>query len=472
MIRFMNIKYLIFGILVLALGLRIVGLNQSFWLDEATSALTVRNLSYTQIINDFSSGDFHPPLYYLTLKFWNGVFGNSEITLRSLSIVFGLASVYLTYLVGSIFGNKVGLLSALFLAVNGLHIYYSQEARMYSMSVFLVLVLIYLFAKTLTSKKLIYWILFSIVLALNAFTDYLPSLIIIVFWIYAIFTRRNNSWWKTFVVAHIPHILVTIFWIPFLLKQIQLGLSVRDAGSLWWKVLGHTDIKSILLVPVKFVFGRISFYNKIIYFGLSAFVLSVYYLIINQGYNRKLISNKFYLLIILWLLVPAILSSVVGFKISVFSYFRLIFVLPALFIILSLSILNLPKKWQKVSLAFVLSVSILSSLYYLITPRFHREDWKNLVSYIQNESKNSNYRVVFASNGQEEGFRYYSKSEDVIVKSNEIGLGLDKLWYVRYVQDIFDPDDSVKGIIESLGYKKKKTYDFNGIIVWEYENSN
>jgi uncharacterized membrane protein len=464
-------KLNIAAIMIAALILRLVSVNQSFWLDEATSGLAVRNLSYSQIINDFSPGDFHPPLYYLTLKFWSGIFGDSEIGLRSLSLVFGLASVYLTFLVGNYFSKKAGLLAALFLAVNGLHIYYSQEARMYSMSVFLVLFMIYLFIRMIESERKKYWFLFSLVLVLNAFTDYLPSLVILLFWIYALLAQKGTGWWKKFILSHIPLVVFALIWFPYFLKQIQLGLGVRDEGSLWWNVLGRTDIKNTLLVPVKFVFGRISFYDKSLYFILSAAVLSLYSLIIVKG-SKKLFSDRKFLLIILWLAVPLIASALIGFEVSVFSYFRLIFVLPALMIILALGILNLPERWQKASFVFVLAVSLVSSIYYLSTPRFQREDWRGLVNYVENASENYDYRVVFASDAQWEGYKYYAGPKNMIIRSGEVDADPEILWYIRYVQDVFDPADLVRAKIEGAGYEMKNSYDFNGIIVWKYENSN
>jgi hypothetical protein len=338
------------------------------------------------------------------------------------------------------------------------------------MSVFLVLLLLYLFLKILTSGQRIYWFLFSITLVLNAFTDYLPSLIIIVFWVYALIIKKNMLWRKRFLLAHLPLIILFLFWISVFLKQIQLGLSVRDGGSLWWNVLGRTDIKNLLLVPVKFIFGRISFFDKNFYFAISVFVLSVYCLIIYKG-RKKLVANKYYNFLILWLFIPVVLSAVAGLKISVFSYFRLIFVLPAFYIILALSVVNLSKKWRFLAISFVFTISILSSFYYLLTPRFHRENWRGLVNYIREESEGSGYGIIFASVGQREGFKYYSNTNRV-VNNKEINPNLQRIWYVRYVQDIFDPGDSVRKRIETTGFKRKNVHDFNGIIVWEYENSN
>jgi hypothetical protein len=38
-------------------------------------------------------GDAHPPLYYLLLKGWIALFGDSPFALRGLSVVFALASI-------------------------------------------------------------------------------------------------------------------------------------------------------------------------------------------------------------------------------------------------------------------------------------------------------------------------------------------------------------------------------------------
>lgn len=93
----------LFFIIILALILRFIAINQSFWLDEATSGIVIRNLNFSQIISEFSPGDFHPPLYYFALKLWYLMFGSSEIALRSLSVIFGIGSVYLAYLVGKFY---------------------------------------------------------------------------------------------------------------------------------------------------------------------------------------------------------------------------------------------------------------------------------------------------------------------------------------------------------------------------------
>src|SRR5471030_1173670 len=118
---------MIFFILIFSFVLRIISIGQSLWLDEATSAMTTR-MSLSNFFTKFMPGDFHPPLYYLLLRLWTLFFGSSEVALRSLSVLFGVATVYVLYLLGKeLIGKKTGIIAAILLATSGLHIYYSQE---------------------------------------------------------------------------------------------------------------------------------------------------------------------------------------------------------------------------------------------------------------------------------------------------------------------------------------------------------
>ncbi|MEM4782152.1 MAG: glycosyltransferase family 39 protein, partial [Halalkalicoccus sp.] len=86
----------------------------------------------------------HLPLYYLILRFWTALFGFSEASLRAPSALFGIASIVAIYLVATrLYDQQVGVLSAALLALSSYHVYYSQEARMYSLFVLLAILSYY-----------------------------------------------------------------------------------------------------------------------------------------------------------------------------------------------------------------------------------------------------------------------------------------------------------------------------------------
>src|SRR5581483_10632015 len=230
--------------LILGLGLRLISLNQSLWLDEATSALTTK-MSLRYFFFQFITGDFHPPLYYLTLRPWSTLFGSSEIALRSLSVLFGTATIYLVYLIGrKMFNEEVGIITALLLATSSLHVYYSQEARMYSMSAFLVCLAIYLFLKISKAKSSPKdWIIFSLIIGLIGLTDYLSLLILPVFWIFAILTKQKSQWWKKFSISQFVSVALLLPWLPTFVKQLTSGINVTNNSPAWTSVLGILSIK-------------------------------------------------------------------------------------------------------------------------------------------------------------------------------------------------------------------------------------
>jgi uncharacterized membrane protein len=121
------------AILLLAALLRFYQIDaQSLWYDEGNSARIAERS--VRLIVEGAGGDIHPPLYYLLLKVWRAVFGPSEAGLRSFSAACGVLTVLFAYLIGrDLFGRRVGLVAAGFLAVAPFAVYYSQEARMYAL---------------------------------------------------------------------------------------------------------------------------------------------------------------------------------------------------------------------------------------------------------------------------------------------------------------------------------------------------
>ena len=458
---------------------RLISINQSLWLDEATSAL-VAKMSVADIFSKFLPGDFHPSLYYLFLKGWVALFGMGEVALRIPSVIFGVATIYATYLVAAkLFNRRVGLISSSLMATSGLAVYYSQEARMYSLAAFLVGFLVYLFLE----KK---WIYFSVILLLLGMTDYVSLFIIPVFWI----TGWNDR--KKLTFSHVPLAVTFIIWLPIFIKQLVVGSAVKTS---WLQLLGMATFKNTLLIPVKFMIGRISFDDKTLYAVLVGLISSLFgYLLFRamklpnlivgvsspsassgaeslrnettslhprayvRGISRRGIKDS--KLLWAWLITPILIGIIVSLKIPTLSYFRFLFVLPAFYILIAKAIGNLGKH-RKLFLCLVLGVNLISTMYYLLTPRFQREDWRG-AAYALGADK-----IEFPAATQKEALIYYGKGEQIINPS-QITPKDKEIWLSRYVWEIFDSEDSARQSVESLGYNKTSEYNFNGVVLWRY----
>src|SRR3954467_6213099 len=129
---------LLAGITLAGALLRFTTLDvQSYWLDEVATVNILRH-GFGDMLSAVSAGESTPPVYYVVAWLWSKLFGTGEVGLRSLSAVLGTATIPLVFVLGrEVAGRTAGLVAAALCAFNPLLIWYSQEARSYSLMVLL-----------------------------------------------------------------------------------------------------------------------------------------------------------------------------------------------------------------------------------------------------------------------------------------------------------------------------------------------
>ena len=127
--------FLPLAILIIAFGLRFFWIDrQSLWGDEGSTWDTVRG-TLPEAIERTRLLDSLAPLYFVLLWAWTQAFGTSELGLRSLSAVAGVAGVGCVWLVAErLRGYRAACCAATLAAISPLWVYYSQEARPYALS--------------------------------------------------------------------------------------------------------------------------------------------------------------------------------------------------------------------------------------------------------------------------------------------------------------------------------------------------
>lgn len=478
---------MIWFILAIGLILRLISLNQSLWLDEAINVLATQHYSFLGMLTEYAKGDFHPPLYFAILWVWTNIFGIGEIAVRIPSIIFGLFTIYVVYLIGQkLHSKKLGLLAALLLAINPLHIYYSQEARMYSLAALVVSINVFLFIKLLKKEKvnLIALIFSNLLILLSDYVAYLifPAELVIIFLTgkIAASSRKTGllamTWFKSLLMAGI----FSIWWIPIFLSQLNVG-SIASVNLPTWKfVVGSFDLKAIPLTFVKFVIGRISISDKLAYSIIILPVGFVFLFLIWKGIKTVNIFGRKFLLV--WFAVPVALAAVVSLVIPVYSYFRLLYTLPAFIIIISLGILAFKSRLRLAFLATVILIEITSSLIYLINPSFQREDWRGITSFLKTQDTGT--PILFESSGTLPPFEYYGGNslntrgalKDFPVKDMNGLADLDTflkgqkvVFLVDYLVQITDPKRLVQKKLIELDFSQADVKNFHGVgFVYHY----
>ncbi|MFC1920076.1 glycosyltransferase family 39 protein, partial [Chloroflexota bacterium] len=175
-----GIVLLLLAIVLLGTFLRAYDLGtESIWVDEASSIkLAVKD--FISVIREAGYTQNHPPLYFVILHFWIRIFGDSEVATRSLSAIFGVASILLIYHVGSMlfYNRRIGLLVALLTAVSTYLIFYSQETRAYTLLLLLSLLSHFFFIRILRGGGYWQYIFYFTAIVLLGYTHIYGSFII------------------------------------------------------------------------------------------------------------------------------------------------------------------------------------------------------------------------------------------------------------------------------------------------------
>jgi len=219
----------------------------SIWFDEAFGAYLI-NFSFIDVAR-YTATDVHPPMFYWFLKTWAALFGHTEIGLRSMSIFFGgVAAVFGFLLARRMFGRRAAIVGLFILVLSPLFIRYSQEARMYTMAVSIVLAATYVMlrAQELKSRKL--WVLYGILVSLGMWTHYFTALAWIAHWAWRYVTLRSTGvrkkvlakkfFDKDWLIAHVVAVGLFLPWIPAMVIQ----LVVVQTGGFWIIPVGVDSI--------------------------------------------------------------------------------------------------------------------------------------------------------------------------------------------------------------------------------------
>lgn len=399
------------AILVLALVLRLPGLaTRSLWIDELyTEWFAAR--SFRELWTDVPYYETHPPFYYSLLKLWTLVFGNSELGLRSLSLVLSLGTVFTLAISGRFLeagrlGESVGLLGAALLAVNFANIRDAQNARPYALQTFVCTVAI--LAAVVLVQRLHHdrggaggrrtWLGPAIILGVSAGmglwihnTGFFIALGIWMGLALTIFLAPGGDRLRQLAIFFGAGVLALLIWAPYLpifLDQSRSFMALafwltpkaRDLYSAWMLLLGPNWPVLLLAVALLVV-------------GL--------YRLVRRAPALGLLTGAI-------LLVPlyAVLAMSFSFK-PIYIQRLFAWMVPLALAIMAFGLLTLsPWRWLRILLALaVFSVGAGQVLHDYQRPV---DDWKSIVARVARESRPGDAVIAVPAEGSV-AVGYYAK---------------------------------------------------------------
>ena len=189
--------------------------HQSFWLDESYTVDLVQR-SFGHMLSGVAGDESTPPLYYVLAWLWEKVFGHDEAGLRSLSALFGTLTVPVAWRAAREWFDgsaRAGLIAAALVAFNPFFVWYSQEARSYSLLV-LMATLTLLFVR----RRAYGW--WALTAALALCTHYFAAFIVVpeAIWLIWSAERKRPAWLATAAPA-----AAAIALVPLAVHQRDLG---------------------------------------------------------------------------------------------------------------------------------------------------------------------------------------------------------------------------------------------------------
>lgn len=388
---------IIFAAMVLAFGGR--GFWQrEFWYDEAFTGLIIA-WPWRELFTGLTL-DVHPPLYYFVLKGWGGVFGFSDLALRSFSVIcFGgfLAFLYAFVRLGT---KRKSLAIALlvFFAVNPFFVQYAQEARMYAFLALLVMAAAFFFLRALSASPSAWnadWFFFSFFLALAPLVHYTALLLPPSFLVAGgLFLRRQAAVPRYLIVFAGALLLPLLFfgpWYPYFREQLLNTVEAGWIGSFRTEELpGYltafffgTEQSAYGHPPPRWLFGLVSPKLTGMVLGLAVFLLSQLSMLRRDDTHRflRLCAQTGAFLVLTFLLLE------LDGKHLVLSRY-LIIAVPFLLIAFALLVARLPQPFPVVLLSVYVCIS------FSLTPDFPRQDYRLLSQTLSEHSD----RPIFFTN--------------------------------------------------------------------------
>ncbi len=158
------------AVIALAAAARAIGVDSSLWYDEVTTLLRFVRLPVGELVGNFSSLNNHP-FYSLAAKASVAAFGESAVSLRAPAALFGIASIAAFLPVARrVLDVRLAFLTLALLAISYHHVWFSQNARGYTMLLFWTTLGTILFLAGAKNNSVRIWAAYGAVFAAAMYT--------------------------------------------------------------------------------------------------------------------------------------------------------------------------------------------------------------------------------------------------------------------------------------------------------------
>jgi len=345
----------------LAFALRMIGLDgQSLWRDEV-DAIRFARFPLPDLLHTFVAPGQNGPLYFLLLRPWLGLAGQSEFALRFLSALFGVAAVPLAFcLARELFSSLpqaerdgISFLAALLAAVSPYLVWYGQEGKMYSLVVALSLASLYGYLVALRRNRWYHWLAYLAATTAAFYVHLIAALLIpaqvLIFALGSWDHRaRYKPWLLSLTALTLPYLPLLAWQLPALRQVVDTGYRLFSPPEMLLSLLADYSLGVAPSVTI----WAVAFFVVLLAAGL--FLLAR---IPTAGRRRTALW-----VLLCWLFVPLFAFFLLNLRRPMFTTRYLIFILPAYLLLLAAGVAAVGRLWRPLALLSLAALLALNGL--------------------------------------------------------------------------------------------------------------
>jgi uncharacterized membrane protein len=305
---------------------------QSLWRDEV-DAIRFSDWAPADLISGLFQRGHNGPLFFLLLRLWRNLFGDTEFALRYFSVLTGTLAIPVSFLLARQLGfsRRAGLLLALLLATSPYLVWYGQEAKMYAFLLLTVSVAFLAYLKALGGAGPQWWVLFVVTTSLSFYLHILSPLMLLVYLAVALLHYRDLvRHWKAWLISMA---CLTLPYVPLVLWQLSFLIDGTDRGHPFYPLR-----QEFYLLLQLYTSGLLRFVD------LTPIIVAVFLflsgLFIHNGranFERLTASTR--LILASWVLLPPLVVYLVSLRVPIFEDRYLIYISPAFYLVIVLGLL-------------------------------------------------------------------------------------------------------------------------------------
>jgi hypothetical protein len=288
--------FILIGLSVLALALRLWQLDTDLWHDEVGTLLEFARPPLGDILTRFPNQNNH--LLYSVLAYFSlQIFGESAWALRLPAVLFGVGSLWALFLLGRrIIGARETLFACALMTVSYHHIWFSQNARGYMGLLFFTLLATWLWLESLSRNTLRWWLGYSLAVSLGLMVHMTMAFVVAAHGLLYLVLLVGSKWRRQPLVA--GGLEAASGWRPIIAWLLCVSLTLQAYALLFpeflTKGLHETSLPSewtnpLWVITESFRNLKLGFSGAAVIFLGGAFVATGWFSILRRNFRAGLL---------------------------------------------------------------------------------------------------------------------------------------------------------------------------------------